>query len=372
MSGAVGAPALTSHKNVIAVAWKRAGPCHHTGDRRQHGARCSRPFRRKASPSLRSVQMAISWQPAAPTRQPRLWQLNGTLVHVLPQRGHILGLSSSRGTGRRSRQHEPGRNRRCLDGRHRRARAAADRRDRCSERRGDRARPKRVCGGLRGSRRGASTTARTDGCSLRSPAMAAALPRSRSMRPAKRSRRAATTERSGCGTPIRAIGSPRREARDPARTGSRASPPRTAASSPRAKAGNAYLRDAKTGRLVHVLSGHRCLVTDGRVLRATAVCSSPPAWITTRASGTWTRAVGARAARALLPGQCRLHSGRTGSGSSPPANSPPGSGTRETGQLVEYLRGAVRPLSNAAFATTAPSSPGITSGNGWESDLRRL
>ena len=296
--------------------------------------------------------MAIFWRPAAPTRQPRLWRLNGTLVHVLPQRGHILGLTFSRGTGRRIRQHEPGRNRRCLDGRHRRARAAADRRDRV-QRTPRRSRPTEA------SMRWPSPIATpriydgTDGRVLAPLAGHGSSVTSIAFDAAGKTIATGSDD----GTirlwypNYRVIGSPRREARNPARTGSRASPPRTAASSPRAKAGNAYLRDAKTGRA-------RCTCSqDTGLWSPTSEFSERQPSARHRQPGSRRarlgrrhRAVGARAARALLPGLCGLRSARTGNGSSPPANSPPGSGTRKTGQLVEYLRGAVRPLSNVALS----------------------
>ena len=130
------------------------------------------------------------------------------------------------------------------------------------------------------------------------------------------------------------------------------------------KGRTAYLRDAKTGRVLHVLSGHRSVVTDaefssdGRLLVTASLDHDARVWNVD--TGRLVHVLRGHffpvyAASFSPDGQWIVTASQFTAGL----------WNTETGQLVEYLRGATRPLANARFENASTIVARDQSGRGW-------
>ena len=361
VSGAVSAAALTSHKNVIAVAWKRAG--HVT-------TQVIDVNTRKVLKTLPEKGIAVvAFSPngdllatGSTDKTARLWRLNGTLVHVLPQRGHILGLTFSRnGTSIVSTSQDgtaavwtvaTGARELLLTGATGAANAAAIAPDRSEYAVAFADRDARIYDGTDGR---VLAPLAGHGSSVTSIAFDAA------------GKTIATGSDDGTIRLWDANSSDRfsaTEARIPPAPVARVTSPDGRFIATR-KGRNAYLRDAKTGRLVHVLSGHRSVVTD-------AEFSSDSRLLVTASLDHDARVWDVDTGR--LVHVLRGHFFPVNAASFSPdgqwivtaSQFTAGLWNTQTGQLVEYLRGAVRPLSNARFHDDSTIVARDQGGNGWE------
>lgn len=362
VGGAVSAAALAPDKRTIAVAWKRAG--HVTTQ--ILGVNTRRVLRTLPEKGIDVVAFGPRGDLLATgstDKTARLWTAKGRLVHVLPQRGHILGLAfsptgktliSTSEDGTAAVWDVPtGRRELLLTGATGSANAAAFAPDGTEYAVAFADRDARIYNSIDG-RLLAPLAGHTDSVTSVSFDAAGRVIATSSddgtvrLWSADPSDQLLPTRRLIGPTPAVQVTSPdgrfvlTRKGRD------------------------AFIRDAKTGRLLHTLSGHRSLVTD-------AEFSPDSRFVVTASLDHDARVWDARTGRLLhvlrghfFPVYAASFS-PDGQWIATASQFSAGLWNAGTGQLIEYLRGAGAPLANVAFAgSDTLIRARDDKGNGWE------
>lgn len=362
VGGAVTAAALAPDKSEIAVAWKRGG---------RVTTQLIRVGSRRVLDTLPEKGIAVlAFSPrgnllatGSTDKTARLWRPNGRLVHVLPQRGHILGLTFSRNGATLVSTSQDGTaavwdvatgvRELLLTGATGAANAAAISPSGSGYAVAFADRDARIYNSVDGR---LLAPLAGHGDSVTSIAFDSA------------GRTIATGSDDGT---IRIWDANASDQLLPSRRLVRATPPARVASPDGTivatrKGRDAYLRDAKTGRTLHVLAGHRSLVTDaefspdGRLLVTASLDHDARVW-------------DVRTGRLLH--LLRGHFFPVYAASFSPdgqwivtaSQLTAGLWNADTGELVEYLRGAPLPLTNARFTGSGTTIVARDKrGNGWQ------
>jgi WD40 repeat protein len=361
VGGAVDVAAFDSAKNVIAVAWKRAG--HVTTQLIDVGSRrVLKTLPEKGITVVAFNSKGDLLATGSTDKTARVWRSAGALVHVLPQRGHITGLTwSSDGASLVSTSQDgtaavwtvaTGERELLLTGATGAANAAAIAPDGSDYAVAFADREARIYDGTDGrllaplAGHGDSVTSiafDAAGTTIATGSVDGTI----RLWDANPSDRLFATEPSIPPAPPAHVTSP-----DGHYVATR-------------KGRDAYLTDAKTGRVVHVLAGHSSVVTDAEF--------SPDGHLLVTASldhdaRVWNVDTG------RLVHVLRGHFFPVYAASFSPdgqwivtaSQFTAGVWNTATGQLVEYLRGAAKPLSNARFHDDSKIVARDQGGNGWQ------
>lgn len=360
VGGAVTAAALAPDKSVIAVAWKRVG--HVTAQLIDVSSRHVIKTLPEKGVTVVAFSPTGSFLATGSTdKTVRLWRPNGTAVHVLPQRGHILGLTWSRnGSVLVSTSQDgtaavwtvsTGERELLLTGATGSANAAAIAPDGSEYAVAFGDRDARIYDGTDGrvlaplAGHGGSVTSIAFDAAGSTIATGGDDGTIR-LWEANASDRFSATEPSIPPAPLARVTSP-----DGRFVATR-------------KGRDAYLRDAKTGRVLHVLSGHRSVVTDAeftgdsRLLVTASLDHDARVWDVE--TGRLVHVLRGH----FFPVYAAAFS-PDGRWIVTASQLTAGLWNTETGQLVEYLRGAAKPLSNARFHDDGTIAARDQSGRGW-------